>query len=84
VLQPGARLQDNNPSGPSKSITIQGYLDAKPDLFRQRAKALQELGAKTVAVAGKKDLKALNQISDQLDGVCKACHRDFWYPEQMK
>lgn len=81
---PGARLQDDNPSGPSKSITIQGYLDAKPDLFRQRAKALQDLGAKTVVVAGKKDLKTLNQISEDLDGVCEACHKDFWYPEQKK
>jgi len=81
---PGARLQDDNPTGPSKSITIQGYLNAKPDLFRQRAKALQDLGAKTVVTAGKKDLKALNQISDELDGVCEACHKDFWYPDQKK
>jgi hypothetical protein len=81
---PGARLQDDTPTGPSKSIAVQGYLDAQPDLFHQRAKALQDLGGKAATAASKQDLNAMNQIAGDLDGVCEACHLNFWYPDQKR
>ena len=29
----------------------------------------------------KKDVKRLESIGSDLDGVCEACHVTFWYPQ---
>lgn len=81
---PGAKLQDEDGPNASKAADVQRYLDAKPEVFREHAKQLQQTGAGVVAAAKKRDVKQLGELSESLDGVCEECHVIFWYPQQQK
>ena len=41
------------------------------------AKALADAANKAYQAAEAHDLKAISQVSDQLDGICAACHRNY-------
>ena len=41
------------------------------------AKALADAANKAYRAAEAHDLKAISQVSDQLDGICAACHRHY-------
>jgi hypothetical protein len=41
------------------------------------AKALADAANKAYQAAEAHDLKAISQVSDQLDGICAACHRHY-------
>jgi hypothetical protein len=79
----GAKLQDERPDG-GRAVDVQRFLDANPALFRSHAQTLQQVGAKVITAADKRDVKALSDIAADLDEVCEACHVDFWYPDQKK
>lgn len=80
---PDATLQDQTATS-GRAQDVQKYLDAKPALFRSRAQKLQQAGAKVVAAVTKRDAKAIDEVARDLDGVCEACHVDFWYPDQKR
>jgi hypothetical protein len=41
------------------------------------AKALADAADKAYQAAEARDLKTISQVSDQLDGICAACHRRY-------
>jgi cytochrome c556 len=41
------------------------------------AKALADAADKAYQAAEARDLKTISQMSDQLDGICAACHRHY-------
>jgi hypothetical protein len=41
------------------------------------AKALADAADKAYRAAERRDLKTIAQVSDQLDGICAACHRHY-------
>jgi hypothetical protein len=41
------------------------------------AKALADAAEKAYQAAEARDLKTISQVSDQLDGICAACHRHY-------
>ena len=41
------------------------------------AKALADAADKAYQAAEARDLKTISQVSDQLDGICAACHRHY-------
>jgi hypothetical protein len=41
------------------------------------AKALADAADKAYRAAETRDLKTIAQVSDQLDGICAACHRHY-------
>jgi hypothetical protein len=49
-------------------------LDAQWTFYAQR---LAEAAGKAYVAAEAHDLKAISQVSDQLDGICAACHRHY-------
>ena len=58
--------------------TIQGRIDAKPDLFKQKAQALVDAGDAIYRAAQTKDLSLLYKVSSGMDEVCDSCHEPFW------
>jgi hypothetical protein len=52
----------------------QRALDAKWTFYVQR---LAEAADKAYVAAEAHDLKTISQVSDQLDGICAACHRHY-------
>ena len=52
----------------------QRALDPKWNIY---AKNLAEAANKAYLAAEARDLKSISEISDQLDGICAACHRHY-------
>lgn len=52
----------------------QRALDAQWNFYAQK---LADAATKAYRAAEARDLKAISQISDQLDGICAACHRHY-------
>jgi len=50
--------------------------------FRQMARALQAAGVQTLAAIDARDPAAVMEAGENLDEVCEACHRVFWYPKR--
>jgi len=78
---PGTKLQDESPNSFS-AADVQRFIDAKPDLFREKAQVLSKTGTEVIAAAKTHDVKKLDEIANSLDGVCESCHQNFWYPQQ--
>ncbi|MFT3905959.1 MAG: hypothetical protein QM718_06625 [Steroidobacteraceae bacterium] len=84
VAAPGAKLQDEGNADASSAADVQRYVDAKPEVFRQHAQALQKTGAGVMEAARKRDARQLGDLSNSLDAVCENCHVTFWYPQLTK
>lgn len=83
VAAEGVKLQDEGGSGSgSNAKQVQGFIDANPAAFADHAKKLMATGETLIAASKAKDVAKLSQVSDSLDGVCEACHMQFWYPQQ--
>ncbi len=46
------------------------------------AAGMRDIGGKLVTAADQKNLAALDELGGELDTICEACHKSFWYPEQ--
>lgn len=62
--------------------TIQGRIDAKPDLFVEKAKVLLDSAEKLNRAATSKDVALLYSVGSELDEVCDGCHEPFWGTDQ--
>ena len=58
--------------------TVQGRVDAKPDLFKQKARDLVDAADAIHRAAQTRDVALLYRISSGLDEVCDGCHEPFW------
>jgi hypothetical protein len=71
-----------SPPGPEwqavDAAHVQKLVDAKPDLFKQKALALVDSMAKINRAAGSKDVAVLYSVGSELDEVCDSCHEPFW------
>jgi hypothetical protein len=79
---PGAKIADEGPPGVSRAADVQRFIDADTATFRSRSARLEQAGASVVAAARKRDTKALQDLADHLDAVCKDCHVQFWNPQR--
>jgi hypothetical protein len=57
---------------------VQARIDAKPELFAQKARDLANAAEAINRAANSKDIALLYKISSNLDEVCDACHEPFW------
>lgn len=58
--------------------TIQKRIDAKPELFSQKAKILVDSADQMNRAALTKDTVLLYKVASNLDEVCDGCHEPFW------
>jgi hypothetical protein len=63
---------------PVGAKTVQARIDAKPDLFREKARALAESAKAMHRAAMTKDAVLLYKTASELDEVCDSCHEPFW------
>jgi hypothetical protein len=59
---------------------IQAKLDRDPVLWEAKIQALRNAALEVVEVAKKKDVNALFEAGEDIDGACEACHLEYWYP----
>ena len=58
--------------------TIKKRIDAKPDLFAQKAKVLFDASSKINQASVSKDVALLYSVGSEMDEVCDGCHEPFW------
>ncbi len=57
---------------------IKAYIDARPDLFAQRARVLAKAGNDLLNAAHSHDIRTVYEVSSNFDEVCDGCHEKFW------
>jgi cytochrome c556 len=80
VAQPGVKIQSEGNAGAWGAAEVQRAIDANPKSFQTQAKSLATVADATIKAAKARDAKALSDASNQIDGVCEDCHKQFWYP----
>jgi cytochrome c556 len=60
------------------AATVQKRVDARPDLFKQKARKLFEDADAMYRASQTKDAALLYRISSGLDETCDSCHEPFW------
>ena len=50
---------------------------ARDNQWNHYVQILAESAQRAYVAAGKHDIKALNKVSDELDGVCSSCHKHY-------
>ena len=66
------------PGDAATAKEIQGFIDANPGLFADKARKLAESGTDLVKAAKTKDVAVAYRVSAGLDEVCDGCHEKFW------
>lgn len=84
VAASGVVIQDANTASGSSAAQVQGFIDAAPAAFRDRAGALAVVSDQMVQAAATHNAGQLGAAAAKLDEVCEQCHVQFWYPQQMR
>ncbi len=58
--------------------TVQARIDAKPALFKEKARALLDATNELSRAAAAKDIVLLHKVGSEMDEVCDGCHEPFW------
>ncbi len=78
----GKKIQDEGTAGAFGAHEVQQTIDGNPAAFAAFANQLAETMNGIVSAAGTRDAAKVGALAGQLDGVCEACHKAFWYPQQ--
>ncbi len=79
VAPPGTKSEVKDELEP---IEIQKLIDANRPAFIAHAHALHDVTTQALAAIDAKNAEALVTVGGNIDGVCEACHLQFWYPGQ--
>jgi hypothetical protein len=79
---PGKKIHDEGTPGAFGAQQVQRAIDANPAAFAAFSKKLQAAMDGIVAATEARDASKLGSIAGDLDGICEACHKVFWYPQQ--
>ncbi|KPL68379.1 hypothetical protein SZ64_09755 [Erythrobacter sp. SG61-1L] len=82
VTRPGVKIADEGTEGAPTPDQIQAHMDRDADVFRALAESLASHSTDLAAAAKAHDAVAAGKLINEMDGVCEACHLEFWYPEQ--
>jgi hypothetical protein len=87
LLIPGRRVAEREfPSdapGVLSSSEIEHKIERERAAFDAFAIALRKVGLQVLLAADRKDVAALSEAGEAMDGVCEACHVSNWYPHQI-
>lgn len=71
------------PAGEADPRVLQQRLDSNRAVFNGLARALRDVGLRTLAAIDAKDSNQLFELGGELDQACEACHQVFWYPADL-
>lgn len=80
VAQPGVKIQSEGNPGAWGAADVQKAIDADPKGFKVQAMKLAAAIDATVAAAKARNAQSLQDNSNQIDGICEDCHKQYWYP----
>lgn len=80
VAQPGVKIQSEGNPGAWGAADVQKAIDADPKGFKNQAIKLAAALDATVAAAKAHNAQLLQDSSNQIDGICEDCHKQYWYP----
>lgn len=63
---------------------IQARLDEKPEVYRAMSQAMSGHAAQLVAAVQARDTAKISTLVNDAQPMCKACHDQFWYPEDSE
>lgn len=85
ATRPGAKILDEGTEPAAVTAAqVATYLDRDRPGLAKEAKALSSIALSIEAAAKAHDAPTVVKLSEDLDDVCEACHKKFWYPEQKK
>jgi len=74
----------NNSTGPDAVELSPAAITAKVERdlveWNARIEALRNVALEVLDIVKRKDAKELSAAGEDLDRVCEACHRSYWYP----
>ena len=79
---PGKKIQGEGTPGAFGAQEVQRTIDANPAAFVAFSKKLLAAMDGIVAATKARDASKVGSIAGDLDGICEACHKVFWYPQQ--
>jgi hypothetical protein len=79
---PGRKIQGEGTPGAFGAREVQQTIDANPAAFAAFAKQLQTTMDGMVAATKARDAPKVGTLAGDLDEICEACHKVFWYPKQ--
>jgi hypothetical protein len=79
---PGRKIQSEGAPGAFGAREVQQAIDGDPAAFAVFAKQLLIAFDGINAAAKVRDAVQVGSLAGQLDGICEACHKVFWYPPQ--
>jgi hypothetical protein len=80
---PGKKIQGEGTPGAFGAAEVQRTIDANPAAFVAFSKQLLTAMDGIVAATKARDAVKVGSIASDLDGICEACHKVFWYPQQV-
>ena len=79
----GKKLEDEGVEGILTAAESQQTIDEARPAFIAFARALHDVGAKTLSAIDARDVQGMMNAGEELDEVCESCHVQFWYPGQV-
>jgi hypothetical protein len=58
--------------------TVQSRIDARPDLFKEKARVLVDAADAINRASQTRDVALLYKVASDMDEVCDGCHEPFW------
>lgn len=87
ISVPGRKVANGNKTleegGALEPEPIQKRLDANHAQLVGFADSLRQTAQLLVSAADRKDIAAITEVGGTLDEVCEACHKVFWYPDDV-
>jgi hypothetical protein len=83
VARRGEKIQDEGTPGAWGASEVQKAIDANPEHFRRHARALAQTASQFVVAGKAHDVVKVAALADTLDQACEACHKQFWYPDNV-
>jgi hypothetical protein len=80
VAAPGGKLDDADVPGITPAPEIRKMIDADPQAFLVKAKALQDAGLLALKAVDARNPSRLLEAGGQIDTACENCHLKYWYP----
>ena len=79
---PGKKIQGEGTPGAFGAREVQKTIDANPAAFAAFSKQLLAAMDGIVAATKARDAPRVGSLAGDLDEICEACHKVFWYPQQ--
>lgn len=90
LTMPGRRVarpeEENSSIDPSEltPAQIQVQIEANRDSWRTHVAELQAVGMQAMKITNERSVQGLFEIGETIDRACESCHKEFWYPNDVR